>query len=478
MSTTNLSNQHKSPFTEEMLDDFRNHGDVLADDVIDAFASQYGSSIQELAEKLQNMIRMPDDRDIIDVTKEFFPDNENIQKTLQNFFSQAIQLPDWVDADKLALGGKVFQDHLFTGFMVLGCASLPICYVCRPDVKVLSFTRRLIDDAPKRLVETSQMVTDVLSTDGLKIENQRLVGKGVQSILKIRLIHASVRHLMVHKESLLAEHDHDSEVDSKNFLLAYVLDSVRDDCTWYGKSTPDTWDLSKDGIPINKEALAETLLTFSFVIISGLKKIGVRLTPEQQNAYLHSWNIAGYVLGVDEAFLKEFNTYENTEVIYEQILKRRFGKTEDGILLQQSLLDVFSDNASRLIPFGLGHILHVGRLARLVTSKLISTDSYNALGLKLSLYDRFIRMLVWMGVRAFGWCVNQGWLRPFADYMFGYISKTLWDWRSDFTEEQKSAQPAMKHTHDKNGVCNPLILPPDLIKSSFLSSTVSNEANT
>lgn len=474
----NATNPRVSPFTQKMLDDFRHKGDELADEVIDAFASQYGGSIQELAEKLQNMIRMPAEGDIIAVINEFFPNDANIRNALEKYFSQAVKLPDWVDAKKLELGGHVFQDHLFTGFMVLGCASLPICYVCRPDVKVLSFTRRLIDDTPKRLVETSQMVTDVLSTGGLKIKGGRLAGKGVQSILKIRLIHASIRHLLLHKEKLLAAHVHESETDPKNFLLAYVIDTLQDKCQWYGDSKPDVWDVKTDGVPINKEALAETLLTFSYIILNGLNKIGVQLSPAQQDAYLHSWNIAGYILGVDEAFLKEFNNFENTEVIYNQILQRRFGRTQDGILLQDSLLNVFADNGSRLLPFGLGHILHVRRLARLVTSKLISDETYSALGLKLSLYDRFIRMLVWMGVRVFGWCVNKGWLRPIADYMFGHISRTLWDWRADFTSEQKAADPHLAHTHDKNGVCNPLIIPPHLIATSHLSSIGSNEANT
>ena len=452
----------QSPFTQQQLDAFRRQGDPLADEVIDAFASQYSASIQELAEKLQNIIRMPTEEDMLSIIKRVFPDSENIQNALEKYFTQATLLPDWIDADKLKLGGQVFQDHLFSGFMVLGCSSLPICYVCRPDVKVLSFTRRLIDDAPRRLVETSQMVTDVMSTGGLTIKGDRLAGKGVQSILKIRLIHASIRHLLLQKEKLLAAHPHANDIDPKNFLLAYVYDSIQDQCNWYGDAKPDAWDEKKDGVPINKEALAETLLTFSFLILHGLQKIGVRLNTKQQNAYLHSWNIAGYILGVDEKFLKHFNNYENTEVIYKQILERRFGQTQDGILLQQSLLDVFSDNASRLIPFG--RILHVRRLARLVTSKLISEQCYAALGLKLSLYDRFVRMFVWMGVRTFGWFVNHGWLRPFADYMFGRIAQSLWDWRADFPEQQT------KQNHDKHGVCNPLIIPHHLIKTSHLST--------
>jgi len=460
---------YQSPFTTEMLDAYRHQGDELADTVIDAFAAQYQGSIQELAEKLQNMIRMPLEEDIASVLNEFFPNDEAIRSALLTYFNKAIELPDWLDSKKLELGGHVFQDHLFTSFMVLGCASLPICYVCSPDVKVLSFTRRLIDDAPKRLVETAQMVTDVMSTGGLTIKNGKLAGKGVQSILKIRLIHASIRHLLLNKEKLLAAHEHTNKFDQNNFLLAYVFDSIQDQCTWYGDSKPDVWNEKIDGVPINAEALAETLLTFSYLILRGLDKIGVCLDKTQQDAFLHSWNVAGYVLGVKEDFLKEFSNFKQTDVIYTQIMKRRLGKTEDGALLQQSLLEVFSDNASRLIPFG--RILHVRRLARLITSKLITPAAYDALGLKLGLYDRFIRMLVWIGVKLFALLVNLKFTRPFADYMFGRISQSLWDWRADFSNSDDPAHQHKNHSHDKNGVCNPLVIPHHLIESSHLSNT-------
>jgi len=473
---TSIKTTYQSPFTQTDLNNFRKQGDPLADEVIDAFADQYGASIQELAEKLQNMIRMPAEEDILEVVKRFFPDDKNIQNALEKYFTQAVALPDWVDSKKLELGGHVFQDHLFTGFMVLGCASLPVCYVCQPDVKVLSFTRRLIDDAPKRLVETSQMVTDVMSTGGLRIEGNQLVGKGVQSILKIRLIHASIRHLLLHKERLLAEHTHSHEFSTDNFLLAYVYDQIQDQCNWYGDSKPGNWDINKDGIPINKEAVAETLLTFSYLILRGLSQIGVKLRPELQHAYLHSWNIAGYVLGVDEQFLKEFNSFEKADVIYKQIMERRRGKTQDGILLQQSLLEVFSDNASRLIPFG--RILHVRRLAKLVTSIFISKEAFNDLGLKLSLYDHFVRIFVWLGIRFFGMLVNWRWFRWLSDYMFGRISQSLWDWREELSDEAQAADPHKTHTHDKTGVCNPLIIPQHLVATSHLADDYVKQANT
>jgi len=250
-----------SPFSDEMLNQFRKQGDPLADEVIDAFAGQYNSSIQELAEKLENMIRMPNDDKVIDAIQDYFPNDETIRKTLEKFFTHATLLPKWLDTEKLELGCHVFQDHIFSGIMILGCASLPTTYVCQPDTKVLGFTRRLIDDAQRRLVETAQMVTDVMGEGGLIIQNGKLAGKGIQSILKIRLIHAAVRHMMLHKEKILAEHHHNNNINPNNFLLAYVFDSQQKQNTWYGENRHGTRDIKIDGIPINNEALASILLT-------------------------------------------------------------------------------------------------------------------------------------------------------------------------------------------------------------------------
>lgn len=449
-----------SPFTDKMLNNFRLQGDPLADEVIEAFAAQYGSSIQKLVEKLENMIRMPNDNKIIAVVKKYFPDNKDIRNALEKYFTQAVLLPGWVNAEKLKLGSQVFQDHLFSSIMILGCASLPTTYACHPDAKVLGFTRRLIDDAPKRLVETAQMVVDVMDDDGLSIQAHSLAGKGIQSILKIRLIHASIRYLMLHKETLLAGYQHNSNVDPDNFLLAYVLDSVQEQCIWYGAKKPASWNIKNDGIPINSEALAIILLTFSYTILRGLKKIGVKINQQQQEAYLHTWNVVGYVLGIDEKFLNEFSSYEKTELIYTQIMLRRRRNSEDGELLQQSLLEAFSENAKRLIPCG--RILHVRRLARLITSILISKESYTALGLKLSFYDRIVRFFIWTGIRTFGFFVNYGFLRRISDYMFGRIARSLWDWRKKFdTDPPQDTNKKARH--------KALLIPEGLTKTSFSS---------
>jgi len=447
-----------SPFSDEMLDNFRHQGDPLADEVIDAFATQFDSSIQLLVDKLINMIRLPVKGEISESIKEYFHEDEEIRQALEKYFTLAVVVPDWVDAEKLDRGAHVFQDHLFSSIMILGCASLPTTYVCQPETKVLGFTRRLIDDAPKRLVETAQMVTDVMGEKGLYVQGTKLSGNGIQSVLKIRLIHAAVRHLMLHKEKLAHEHN---QPESNNYLLAYVYDSIQEECDWAGHIKPDSWHIKTDGIPINNEALAIILLTFSYTILRGLKKIGVRLTNKNQEAYIHAWNVVGYLLGVDEKFLTEFSRYDKTEQIYNQILNRRRGNSNDGELLQQALLGAFSETASRTIPFPFAQLLHVRRIARLITSKLISKESYVALNLKLNFYDHIVRFFIWSGVRLFGWFVNYRFLRFFSNIVFARIAKTLWDWRKDFPEKNIK--------HSKTGHCEPLIIPHTLTSTSYLS---------
>lgn len=427
----------QSPFTNEMLDAYRKQGDPLADEVIEAFASQHGSSIKELTDKLQDIARMPLRDEMHDVIHEQFPHDEVVCNALEKYYAQATLAPGWLNAEKLKIGGHVFQDHIFSSFMMLACSSLPDCYACKPDVKVLSFTRRLVDKAPKRIVETAQMVTDVMSSGGLYLEDGHIKGKGIQSALKVRLLHACVRYLLLNKEQLNHDHCHEKDLNPDNFFSAYIHDSVQEQCQWDGDKKPSPWNVKEDGTPLNAEALAGVLLTFSYSILSGLKTIGVTLNKRQQNAYLHSWNIVGHVLGVDEKFLKQYDTYKKAEVVYNQILDRRRGKTEDGMLLQQSLFKVFSLTTSKVIPFHLDKILPINRIPKLTTSILISKKSFTALGLKLSLLDHFIRIFVWLWLKLLGLLVNLGALRWLSDIVFKYLAKTLWDWREDIEENKE-----------------------------------------
>jgi hypothetical protein len=42
-------------------------------------------------------------------------------------------------------------------------------------------------------------------------------------------------------------------------------------------------------VPVNQEDLLLTLMSFSWVVMDGLEKLGVTVSPTDQEAYLHSY---------------------------------------------------------------------------------------------------------------------------------------------------------------------------------------------
>ena len=163
--------------------------------------------------------------------------------------------PAWVDPELVAAGQERFArwgSHVFTA---LYAAALPSAYACRRGVQVLGLTARLETDAKRRLNETAQFHLDVMDPGGLE-----LGARGYSDVRHVRLMHAAVRWLILN----------DPRVQ---------------------------WD-PKWGTPINQEDLLETLLTFTEIVFEVFDRTGVVYTEDDADAYLHTWSLIGYYLGV------------------------------------------------------------------------------------------------------------------------------------------------------------------------------------
>ena len=55
----------------------------------------------------------------------------------------------------------------------------------------------------------------------------------------------------------------------------------------------------KPEVPINQEDLLGTLTTFTVVVIESLEKMGVTVSDEHRDGYLHTWLVVGHLLGID-----------------------------------------------------------------------------------------------------------------------------------------------------------------------------------
>jgi hypothetical protein len=218
---------------------------------------------------------------------------EKLPAPLRGYFEQSARLPSWADRELIHEGQAVFSRCGPLSVVALVCAGLPTCYAGAHGVKVLHLTARLQTDTQRRIVETAQMVVDVMSPGGLEPD-----GWGIRDAQKVRLMHAAVRYL--------------------------IQKSGRWNSEW--------------GQPVNQEDMAGTLLTFSVVTIRALAKLGYTLSAREAQAYYHAWRVVGYLMGVDERLLPEL--VEDGEVLTDRIFQRVFAACPEGQAMTRALIDL------------------------------------------------------------------------------------------------------------------------------------------
>ncbi len=288
----------KTPFdltaiTPTLLDELRHVTDPLADDTVAAILA---SGKEEQVNKMfMLMVRNTD----------FHPGmfsalGPELSTLLDHYISASAQLPPWADAKKLQIGERVFATHGPEIFMLLNVSSLPLCYCCAKGAQVLFETGRLLthgantDPLARRLMETAQMVVNVMSPGGMAPR-----GKGIVTTQKVRLIHASIRYFLRQGQY---------------------------------QNTP--WDAATFGEPINQEDLTGTLMSFGPVILAGLQKLGLTLSTEEQAAYMHCWSVVGYLMGIKEELLPD--TFEQGYALASKILAHQAAPSEAGRALTSS----------------------------------------------------------------------------------------------------------------------------------------------
>jgi hypothetical protein len=207
---------------------------------------------------------------------------------------------DTRDAATIAAGERLFAVHGPEILIVLCCSSLPSSYSARKGVQVLHRTSYLAKRPTRRLFETSQMIIDVLSPGGLAP-----AGRGLRTVQKVRLMHAAIRHLILHDDR-------------------------------------QPWSVDEFGVPINQEDLLGTLMTFSWLIIEGLARLGIALNAADQQAYTTTWLHIGRLMGIEEGLLPA--TVAETTIVTRTIERRQVAASLEGRDMTAALLGMMTDN--------------------------------------------------------------------------------------------------------------------------------------
>lgn len=262
-------------WSDPQLDAMRELGDPPADAVIqDVFARQQIDAVNQIMRVL---------------VRNDAPPPAELPEPVRIYLDQTDDVPLWADPAKIALGQELFCRYGPQIVLILNCYSLPASYAARKGVQVLHRTTRLQSSAHRRVVETAHMVMDVMRPGGLAP-----AGTGVRTAQKVRLMHAAVRHLLLQ--------DWDAEL----------------------------------GVPINQEDLAGTLLTFSYVVVDGLRKLGLDLEHAEVEAYFHAWNVVGHIMGVREDLLAA--TEAEGRELNDLIWRRQAQANPEGQALTDALI--------------------------------------------------------------------------------------------------------------------------------------------
>lgn len=260
----------------------RQVGDTPVDDVVEKV---FKRDVNEVNRIMRTLVRNDQ------------PVPTDLPQELRGYLKTSLSLPKWADPDKIKRGQQVFEENGLLITLCLFCASLPSAYADSYAVKVLYLTGQLDTDARRRVMETGQFLIDACTTGGLDPK-----GKGLRAIQHVRLMHAAVRHLIKDRA---------------------------------GKH-PGLWNYPRWGQPINQEDMAATILSFWYVVGDPMGRLGVNLSDDDRDAYLHLWTVIGHLMGV----LDEMRPHNVTDAnaLLETIKRRRFTASLEGQHMTRALL--------------------------------------------------------------------------------------------------------------------------------------------
>ncbi len=277
-------------FSDALLSRFRQQGDAPADAVIASVIAEGGpAALRTLMQWLGN-------------TQSFSLTDQ--PAAVSRFWTEYAHLPDWADTTRMARGMAFFKRHAGAIGLILGCYSLPYCYLGADGAQVLWLTERIKNDTTRRLQETGEWVFAVNNAKSWQ-SRDGAVPDAINRTLKVRLLHAGARWFAGH--------------------------SSRWNTAW--------------GTPVNQEDMAGTNLAFSYSVLLGLRRAGVTVTEQEESDYLHHINVVGWLNGLDRQLLPQ--NMREAYRLGQAIGKRQFAPSEAGTGLTKSLLDAIAETAGR-----------------------------------------------------------------------------------------------------------------------------------
>ena len=283
MKEYNHLKDNRLVLSEAILDESRKAGDKSADELVDTFIGS------DKMESLYFLMRSNSWSEAEEAVRDNVP--------LKRFLENDVSLPSWADPENMEEAAKLFRSNGNEFLFLLGIVSLPYCYAAANGALSLYHTEKIRKNTEARLLDTTGFILYIKKSGAF---NEG--GSGFLAIKKVRLQHA---------------------------LARYYLSKV-----------PEIIRLNE--VPINQEDMLGTNLAFSYMALQTLPKVGVYISRDLENSYIHFWSVIGFLLGIPENLLpKNMNDAYYLEKL---ISDRQFRHSKEGEELTNNLLDYYISN--------------------------------------------------------------------------------------------------------------------------------------
>ncbi|MCA9704842.1 MAG: DUF2236 domain-containing protein, partial [Myxococcales bacterium] len=296
----------------QLLDEMRCEGDPPADDTVDAILRANEGDPEQTARVLLRQLLGGGHYNVLMGT----PGTE----LLGEFLREQSRLPPWADPARIELAQALGRRHTVVGSVLLAVAALPECYLDARGAPVLTATGQLSEQPTRRLRHTSHMVFSVCAPGSVVPAPGAppdAVPRGLSKAITVRLMHALIRRFVVEDYRL-----------PETFYTSVERELGMDPVSF--------GDEDKTPVPINQEDQAFVLLTFSYVVLRGLERMGIEVPPHERDAYVHLWNVVGHAMGVRRELMAD--DYVESASLFHALKQRLAGPSPEGQALMAAML--------------------------------------------------------------------------------------------------------------------------------------------
>ncbi len=214
---------------------------------------------------------------------------------LRDFIESARQLPPWADMAKLKAAVTFNKKRGTYLGVAYGFVSGMMSTVIPHEARAVYYSKGGAD-MKRRISRTAKFGYDIGSLGGFHDPN----GEMAVTAVKTRMAHAGVRHLLPQSA--------------------------------HWKNVAD------ESIPISQRDILVTWHSLPTSVMRSLKKWGVKVPAAEADAYLHSWQIAAHMLGVEDEYIPA--TWDDANAQAPQILDPVMAPTPEGIELAKILVNL------------------------------------------------------------------------------------------------------------------------------------------